>query len=428
MVEGILNSLDQTADIFWAGHAGGFRAIGGLGVAQSYTRLIMAVRMGLDTSMQAMIARAVGAGRLDLANHVALQGFTLTIIFALAMAAIGILMADGLMRLLGVSEDVIAETVLYLRIQFIGASAMGLRTTTGAALQSAGDTMSPMKATMLARITHLIISPILIFGWLGAPAMGIAGAAVASVFAHSLAAGWNFYSLFHGTSRLQLTLRGYRLDLPLMWRLTKIGGPASVTMMERVIAQLILVRLVTPFGDRALAAFSLTRHLEHFTSLGSMGFGRASGVLVGQNLGAGKPERAKSTIRWAAWYVTGMRGAVGIFLLAFPALFIMVFSSEPEFVDLAVIWLRIQAVSGMAMGSAMVFQQSFNVAGDTVGPMVISLASQWLVEIPGAFVLSLYTPLLQFGISLAMAVAMFIRLGLYLVYFVRGRWLRAEVL
>ena len=125
---------------------------------------------------------------------------------------------------------------------------------------------------------------------------------------------------------------------------------------------------------------------------------------------------------------TGMRGAVGIFLLAFPALFIMVFSSEPEFVDLAVIWLRIQAVSGMAMGSAMVFQQSFNVAGDTVGPMVISLASQWLVEIPGAFVLSRSTSLLQFGISLAMAVAMFIRLGLYLVYFVRGRWLRAEVL
>ena len=134
MVEGILNSLDQTADLFWAGHAGGFKAIGGMGVAQSYTRLIMAVRMGLDTGMQAMIARAVGAGRLDLANHVALQGFTLTILFALGMAVIGILLADELMRMLGVSEDVIAETVLYLRIQFIGASAMGLRTTTGAAL------------------------------------------------------------------------------------------------------------------------------------------------------------------------------------------------------------------------------------------------------------------------------------------------------
>ena len=428
MVEGALNSLDQTADLFWVGHAVGFRAIGGLGVAQSYSRLIMTGRMGLDMGMQAMISRAVGAGRIDLANHVALQGFTLTAIFAIILVFIGLFLADSLLHIVGVSDAVVAEVSLYLRIQFVGAAAMNFRMSTGSALQASGDSMTPMKATMLSRVVHLVLSPFLIFGWLGVPEMGIAGAAVASVVAHSLGMIWNLYALFTGSSRLHLTLQGYRLDFPLMLRMVKIGGPASVAMMERVFAQLILIRLVTPFGDTALAAFTITRHLEHFTSLGSMGLGRASGVLVGQNLGAGRPERAKSTVRWAAAYVTAIRGVVAIFLFAFPAVFIAVFNNDPEFVEVGAIWLRIQAIGGLAMGTSMVYQQSFSVAGDTMAPMVVNLVVEWILEIPAAYALSQWTVLGQYGIAIATAGAMTVRFLLYAIYFVHGRWLRVKVL
>ena len=428
IAEGVVNAIDQMADLFWAGLVAGFRAIGGLGVAQAYAHLVMMGRMGLDMGMQAMIARAVGAGRIDLANHVALQGFVLTLLSSLALSGAGILLADQLLRLLGVSAAVTSDTVLYLQFQFGAATFQSFRMSTGAALQASGDALTPMKATMLARFTHLAVSPFLIFGWLGLPAMGIAGAAMANVMAQALGVVWNVYALLAGTSRLRPTLRGYYPDFPLMWRLIKIGAPASGTQMERGLSELMLVRLVTPFGDAALAAYALTRRLERLTHMGSMGLGRAAGILVAQNLGAGSPERAKSTVRWAIGYVTLLRGFGGVLLLAFPAFFIAIFSQEPEFVESAVVWLRIQAVGGFFMGAGQVFQQSFNVAGDTLAPFFVTLLSMWVLEVPAAFVLSRFTRLSVFGIPVAIALAMLTRLVLYVAYFMTGRWLRVQVL
>jgi putative MATE family efflux protein len=397
-------------------------------VAQAYTHLVVGGRSGLDMGMQAMIARAVGAHRVDLANHVALQGFTLTFLFSLAMVVIGLLFTDPLMRVLGVSDTVIGQTSLYMRIQFVGAAAMSFRMSTASALQASGDVITPMKATVLARLVHLVLSPFLIFGWWGLPSMGIAGAAVANVLAQTLAVFWNLYTLFSGGSRQPLPLRGYSVDLPLRWRLLKIGGPASVTMVERTTSQLVLIRLVTPFGDAALAAFSLTRRLEHLASLGSMGLGRASGTLVGQNLGAGQPERAETTLRWALGYVVAIGGCLALLLIAFPAFFLSPFSTDKEFLDVATLWLRIQAVGALFTGGGMVFQQSFNVAGDTLAPMLVTLFSQWAVEIPVAFGLSRFTALVHYGIPLATAGAMALRLALYTGYSLTGRWLRVKVL
>ena len=159
-----------------------------------------------------------------------------------------------------------------------------------------------------------------------------------------------------------------------------------------------------------------------------MGLGRASGILVGQNLGADQPERAKSTVRWAITYVTLMRGVGGVLLIAFPALFISAFSREPEFVAAAIMWLRIQAVGGFFMGAGQIYQQSFNVAGDTVAPFFVTFMSMWVMEIPTAFALSRYTPLAEIGIPVAIALAMLVRLVLYAGYYKTGRWMRAQVL
>ena len=356
----------------------------------------MTGRMGLDMGMQAMISRAVGAGRIDLANHVALQGFTLTAIFAMILVFIGLFLADSLLHIVGVSDAVVADVSLYLRIQFVGAAAMNFRMSTGSALQASGDSMTPMKATMLSRVVHLVLSPFLIFGWLGVPEMGIAGAAVASVVAHSLGMIWNLYALFTGSSRLHLTLQGYRLDFPLMLRMVKIGGPASVAMMERVFAP----------ADPDPAGNPLRRHgpgrLHH--SPGTLSTSPAWGAWAWDGLpgswwartwAPGGRERAKSTVRWAAAYVTAIRGVVAIFLFAFPAVFIAVFNNDPEFVEVGAIWLRIQAIGGLAMGTSMVYQQSFSVAGDTMAPMVVNLVVEWILEIPAAYALSQWTVLGQ---------------------------------
>ncbi len=190
----------------------------------------------------------------------------------------------------------------------------------------------------------------------------------------------------------------------------------------------MLIRLVTPFGDIALAAYSLTRRLERITNIGSQGMGRASGVLVGQNLGAGEPERARATVKWAVAYVMVIRGIAGAFLIAFPAFFVGLFSNDPEFIETAVVWLRIQAVAGTLLGGGQVFQQSFNVAGDTLAPMLVTFMSMWVMEIPIAFALSRWTPLEGIGVAFAIAIAMLARFCLYGGYYFTGRWLRVNVL
>ena len=285
-----------------------------------------------------------------------------------------------------------------------------------------------MKSTIASRVLHLVISPFLVFGWFSAPEMGIAGAAAANALAQVVGVVWNLYALSSGSSRLRLSLLDYRVDLPLMWRIIKIGAPATATQMERGLSEMVLIRLVSPFGDLPLAAYSLTRRLERMTNIGSQGMGRASGILVAQNLGADQPERARATVKWAVGYVMVIRGAAGILLIAFPAFFIGIFTNEPEFVETAVVWLRIQAVAGTLLGGGQVFQQSFNVAGDTLAPMLVTFMSMWVMEIPIAFALSRWTSAESLGIAIAIAIAMLIRFMLYGGYYFTGRWLTIGVL
>ncbi|MEE8465227.1 MAG: MATE family efflux transporter, partial [Dehalococcoidia bacterium] len=204
--------LDRLWDLFLAGFIS-FRTIAGLGVAQPWTMLAFSSRMGIDTAMRAMISRAVGARDIPLANHAALQAFTLGGAWSLVVSLSGLVLAESLLRLLGVSEEVIAIGLNYMRIQFLGTLVQGFMMMSGAALQAAGDPITPMRAQIAARILHFILSPLLIFGWLAFPNLGLAGAALANLLGAMVGTVWNVRALFKGTSRLHLTLRGYRVDL-----------------------------------------------------------------------------------------------------------------------------------------------------------------------------------------------------------------------
>jgi putative MATE family efflux protein len=397
-------------------------------VAQAFAHLVQMARMGLDVAMQSMVARAMGARQIDLASRIALQSFGLTILVSLVVVVVGLSTTSTLLSIVAVSDEVIELTIVYLQLQFVGSAVQGFRQSTGAALQASGDPFTPMKATLLARGVHLALSPVLIFGWSIFPEMGIPGAAMANVAAQAVGAVWNVYALFAGTSRLKLSLRGFSPDYRIIWRQVKIAIPASGTQLERGLSELVLVRVVAPFGDIALSSYALTRRLERLTHIGSMGLGRASGILVSTNLGASLPERAKSTVRWAMVYVIAIRGAAGLVLFLLPAFFIGIFNDDAAFLETAVIWVQIQAIGGMFLGGGQVMQQSFNVAGDTMAPLVVTFMSMWVLEIPLALVLTQLTPLGQYGIPVAIGVAMLGRLVLYLLYFRTGRWLRAKVL
>jgi putative MATE family efflux protein len=428
MVAGVFNAADQLADMFWAGRVAGVDAIAGVGISQSFSRLVMLGRAGLDVGMQATIARAIGAQRADLANHAAFQAFTVAIGMLILIAFVGVVSAPFLLGLMDLGQAGVAQAVVYLQLQFVGVGVQGFRATAGGALLASGDVITHVQSTLASRIIHLVLTPFLVFGWLGAPEMGVAGAAVANIFGQLVGVAWNLRALHSGRTRLHLRLSAYRIDLPMIWRIVRIGVPAAITQAERGISEIALLWIISPFGATTIAAFALTRRLERVTNVGSNGMGKASGVLVGQNLGAGRPDRARSAVKWAVVYVTAVRGTAGGFLILFPAFFIAPFSGDSAFVEVATVWVRIQAVAGIALGAGQVFQQSFNVAGDTLAPMLVTLASVWALEVPAAFVLSRFTPAEAYGVAIAIALAMFFRLALYGGYYTTGRWLRVRVL
>lgn len=427
ITESFLSVVDQLADLIWAGRLG-FQALAGLGIAQTFLMMLMTARMGLDAGMRSMISRAVGARQIGYANHVMLQAITLTTAYSLVLVVIGLIFTEPLLRLMGLSDEVVRQAGGYMRFQFFAMSVMGLQRLTAGALQASGDSVTPLKAAFVSRVGHLVLSPFLIFGWWWFPSLELAGAGAANLISQTAGTSMNFYALSRGTSRLRLSLRGYYVDFPLIWRLLRIGIPASVTGAQRAVSQLIVVFIVAPFGDAALAAFALSRRAENTVSHASRGLGRAAGALAGQNLGVGQTERARQSLFWALIYAGVASLVVAGLFLAFSDHVARFFNSDPEFAPQAATWLQILAVGYISMNAVQVFTQGFNTSGTTFAPMVIMLSTMWLVEIPLAFALSQFTPLEQFGVPWAIVIGMTIRAIAFTVYFLQGKWLRTGLM
>lgn len=423
IAEGFLSVVDQMADLIWAGRLG-FQTIAALGVAQTYLMMVMTARMGLDSGMRSMISRAVGAGDIKYANHVLLQSLTLTAALAVVIIVIGVTFAEPLLRLLGVSDGVVAQATDYMRIQFVAMSVMSFQRLTAGALQASGDSLTPLKAATVSRVGHLALSPLFIFGWLMFPEMGIAGAAMANLLAQVAGVGLNVYALTNGSSRLALSIRGYYIDFPLIWRLIRIGAPASVTGMQRASSQLVVVVIVASFGDVAVAAYALARRAENLVNQSARGLGRAAGALAGQNLGANKPDRAKSAMNLALIFVLILTAPVATLFIAWPSGVASFFNSDPEFVSAASTWLRIVAIGYLSMATVQVFTQGLNTSGDTFAPMLITLATVWAIEIPLSFTLSQLTSLGPLGVAWAIVIGMTTRLVVFVWYYSKGKWLK----
>lgn len=427
VAEGFLGVVDQVADLVWAGRLG-FHAIAGLGASQAYLSTIMMARMGLDSSMRSMIARAVGARRFQQANHVLAQSFTLTSALALLMIAAGVFLAEPLLRIIGVSDAAVEQGSGYMRVQLVAMACLSYHRLFGGALQASGDSITPLKAALVSRVIHIVLSPILIFGWLGLPALGLTGAAYARLAAEVFGIGLTYWALRSGRGRISLRFREFRIDFPLIWSLVRQGAPASVTNMQRGVSQLVVVGVAAQFGDVALAAFALARRAENVVNQSSRGMGRAAGALAGQNLGAGIIPRARSAVRWGMLFGLCMAAPFLALLLAFPEPVAAFFNSDTEFIAISSTWLIIATIGYIFMCPVQIFTQAFNTSGSTFAPMVITVATMWALEIPLTFILANFSPLGHLGIPVAIVVGMALRLIAFTWYYFKGGWLRTGLI
>ena len=463
-VNAILTMIGPTIDMVWVGMLGD-ASLAGMGVAGTAVMVVNSLRMGLTTGTRAMIARFVGAGDTEGANHVAQQAFVISAGFSVLMAVIGIILAEPIMRIFGLEEDVVAEGAAYMRIMFVGSVAMSFRMMGEGVMQASGDAMTPMLASVIFRVLHVVLCPFLVLGLWIFPSMGISGAAMTNVFSQGLGAAVGLWALFTGRSigfnitgwrqkavgsnydivgrivgflaiwrlvrigpsRLTMTLRNFSLDRNIIWRIVRIGIPSSITGMERSLANILLVWLITPFGTAAVAAHSLIQRVAMFFQMPGMGVGQAAGVLAGQNLGAKQPARAERT----GWIAAGLFSV--FMLVASTVVFfwaeeiIGIFSSEPATKEIGGNFLRIEIVSFLVFGVVQVLVQCLNGVGDTWIPMFTTLATMWLVQVPMAFFLSKYTTAGVYGVRWGIVTAIALRAVIYAAYFKAGRWKRKRV-
>ena len=421
-----LRMMGPTIDLIWIGKLGA-APLAGVGVATMLVMMVMSARMGLQTGTRAMIARFVGAGDTERANRVAQQAFVIAIAFSVIVAAIGIFLTESTLRLLGLEADVIREGAAYMRIQFVGMVFMSLWMLVQSIMEASGDAVAPMKITLGTRLLHLVLSPTLIFGWWIFPRLGVSGAALANIADTSVAVLIGVWVLFSGQTRLRPTMRGFRFDRNMIWRIVKIGVPASVTGMERNMANVLVMWFVIPFGTVAVAAHSLMERVDTFIRMPAMGMGQASGVLAGQNLGAGQSDRAERT----GWLATGLYSgfmlivSVGIWFWA--EYVIRLFNSEPALVEIGATFLRIEIVAFLVFGFVMILSNCLNGVGDTVIPMLTTLISMWGVQVPLAYFLTRFTPLSVYGVRWGLVSAMVMRAVIYSTYFKSGRWKRKRI-
>ncbi len=419
-------TIRPTVDMIVVGKLGA-APIAGVGIGTIATNMVESLRQGLTIGVRAMVARFYGAGDRESANNVALQGYVLTVAFAALLAAIGIWLTEPILLLLGVKPDVAAQGAPYMRITFVGAVFMSFRMANEAIMEASGDTVNPMKITIVYTLFHCVLCPFLVFGWWFFPRLETSGAAWAGVAAQILAAALGLWFLLTGRTRLKISFKNFRFDLPVIWRLVKLGLPASIAGMERSFAQFLVLWFLAPFGTLAVAAHSLTQRVDQFIHGPLTGWGMGAGVLGGQNLGASQPERAQRTAWLTVGLSTGLMFIVSIAIWFWAEGIARLFTSESDLVELTAVFLRIEIVTYLVFGFAMVFQNYLQVVGDTLLVMLITLVTMWGVQMPLAYFLPQVGNLGVYGVRWALVAGIVMRAVIYSVYFPLGISKRKKV-
>ena len=426
IISSLVTHIGPTVDMIWVGKLGA-ASVAGVGVAGMVVTVANAVRQGFQTGTRAMVSRSVGAGDKEAANHVAQQTLVISVAFSIVMAAIGIFLAAPILRLLGVGADVVSEGTAYMRIQLVGMIAMSFTMMNQSIMQASGDAVTPMKIDVGYRLFHIALCPFLVFGWWLFPRLGVSGAALSAVISQAIGAGLGLWFLFSGRTRVRLTMKNFRFDWGVIWRIVKIGIPASLTQAERNLSQVVMVALTAPFGTLAVAAHTLTQRVDGFLHMPASGLGQSAGVLAGQNLGAGQPKRAERSAWLAVGLFTSIMCISAVVVWFWAGNVVRIFNTEPGLVAITTTFLKINIVNQLVFGLDMVLMNCLNNIGDTFIPMLTALATSWLVQIPLAYFLPRATGLGVLGVRWAMVAAAVGRATIYAIYFKSGRWQRKKV-
>jgi len=427
VLEMIMESVFAVADIFYVGHLGLTDAISTVGFTESLMTIVYAVAMGLSVGAAATVAHRIGEGDANGAARSAVQ----SIIMGLAVGAIvgvtGIIFAPDLLRMMGASEGVVSTGTRFAQVMIGASGGVTLLFMVNSVFRGAGDAAIAMRVLWIANAINITLGPCLIFGIGPFPKLGVTGAAIGTSIGRWTGVLIQLYCLTRKDGRVSIRWPHVRFDWSVMRRILSLSGAATFQSFIGTASYMGLVRIISAFGSAAIAGNTIGIRVFLFALLPSWGISNAAVTLVGQNLGAGHPERAEASAWKICVYNTVCLGSIGVIFLLFAPLIVRAFTTEAEVAGYAVRCLRIVSVGFLFYGTAMTLTAAFNGAGDTLTPTLINVVCLWLFEIPLAWVLANRLGFGPSGAFIGLTAGFSLMCFLSIWIFRRGTWKTARV-
>lgn len=425
VLEMSMESLFAVADMYFVAKLGP-DAVATIGLTEALLALLYAMAMGLSAATNAVIARRTGERDAEGASVAAVQVIAIATIGSIVLGVLGALFAPSLLALMGASPAVLAVGSGYASTMFAGCATIFLLFVINAAFRGAGDAAMAMRSLWLANGLNIALAPLLIFGFGPIPRMGVTGAAIATTISRGVGVLYQCLVLARSNTRLQIRAKHLRLEPATMRELLSIAWAAAIQTLVETASWLGLVRILSSFGSKALAGYTIAMRVAMFALLPAFGLANAAATLVGQNLGAKEPERAERAVKTVAWYNVAGLGAVSLAFAIVPQWFVGLFTDDVTAAAYAAQCLRVVALGFAFFGYGMVVVQAFNGAGDSKTPMVLNVLSFWFLKIPLAYVLARGVGLGPIGVFIAIAAAYTVQSVAAGVLFSRGRWKTAR--
>jgi putative MATE family efflux protein len=426
VMEMAMESIFAVADVFWVAHLGA-DAVATVGLTESMLTLIYTAAMGLSIGATALVARRTGEHNPEAAAQAAGQSVLLGLAAAVVIAVLAAPHAATLLHVMGASDSVVRTGSGFTRVMLGGNATVLLLFMLNAVFRGSGDAAIAMRVLWFGNALNILLGPCFIFGLGPFPRLGVQGAAIATNIGRGSAVMYQIVTLTRGRGRVRLERRHLRLDVSIMRTVLKLSGSGTLQILIGTASYIGLIRILSVFGSAALAGYTIGIRVILFALLPAFGISNAAATMVGQNLGAGRPDRAERAVWTAARYNMYFLGAIGLVFLLAARLIAALFTSDPLVQQYAVACLRIVSLGFVFYACGMVLTQAFNGAGDTWTPTLINLFVFWLWEIPLAWWLASHTGLGARGVFVALTVAYSTLAVVSAVLFTRGRWKKQKL-
>ena len=420
VLEMCMESIFAIVDVFVVAHLGA-DAVATVGLTESFMTLLYALSMGLSIGAGAMISRRIGEKDAEGAAHTAAQVLLFGLLVSLAIGVFGAYFAPQLLRLMGASDGVL-RNITFTRVMLGCNASVVLLYLVNSVFRSTGDAAIAMRVLWLANAINIVLAPTLVFGWGPFPKLGIVGAAIATTIGRGTGVVFALSRLVRSGSRIHVRRSHFAFDPALIARVVNLSSAATFQVFIGMASWIGLVRILANFGSDALAGYTIGMRIVIFALLPSFGLANAAATMVGQALGAGKPDRAEAAVWTAGKYSAWFLGSVGLIFVILARPVVGLFTPEPGVAAYGTAALRTVACGFLFYAYGMTITQSFNGAGDTRTPTYINLGVFWAFELPLAWLLANTFGFGPQGVFLAATIAFSMLAVVSALLFRRGQW------